>query len=256
MRTFFRSEKYPVLLVLLYLVVWVWAAIDPLDRADWWLENYLIFASVPVLVWSWMRFRLSNLSYTLIAIFLALHTIGSHTAYANAPIGFWLQEAFGLARNHYDRVVHFSFGLLLAYPVREVFLRLANARGVWGLWFPVELTLATSALYEVMEWLVAVNVDPAAGIAFLGSQGDVWDAQKDMALAGLGALIAMSVTAFVRSGKDQEYRTELVASVRPRGRPLGEQELARLDRKGTMASIVRKPLPSAQARRLRSRKRA
>lgn len=237
----FWKRNYPLTLIVLYLPVWIWAAINPLDRADWLLENYLIFAAIPVIAWSWMRFRLSNLSYTLITIFLALHTIGSHTSYANAPIGFWIQELFHLSRNHYDRVVHFSFGLLLAYPVREIFLRLANARGVWGLWFPVELTLAASALYEVLEWLVAVNVDPAAGIAFLGSQGDVWDAQKDMALAGLGALIAMGVTAIVRSKKDSAYRTELVSSVRPRGRPLGEQELERLEKKAER--IVTKPLP-------------
>jgi putative membrane protein len=238
----FWKRRYPLILIFLYLIVWVWAAINPLDRADWLLENYLIFAAIPVIAWSWMRFRLSNLSYTLIAIFLALHTIGSHTAYANAPIGFWIQDLFNLSRNHYDRVVHFSFGFLLAYPVREIFLRLANARGVWGLWFPVELTLAASALYEVLEWLVAANVDPAAGLAFLGSQGDVWDAQKDMALAGLGALIAMGVTAVIRAKKDGEYRAELVSSVRPRGLPLGEYALERFDKKA--AQIVTKPLPA------------
>src|SRR4029453_13759931 len=97
----------------------------------------------------------------------------------------------------YDRLVHFSFGLLLAYPIREVFLRVAKVKGFWGYYLPFDVTLAFSAVYEVIEWRGAAGGEPRGGGAFLGSQGDVWDAQKDMTMAGIGALVAMVVTALV-----------------------------------------------------------
>lgn len=97
----------------------------------------------------------------------------------------------------YDRLVHFCFGLLLAYPVREVFVRITRARGVWSFYLPIELTLAFSAIYELIEWAAAARVPAEAGLAFLGAQGDVWDAQKDMALAGFGSILAMLITFLV-----------------------------------------------------------
>jgi putative membrane protein len=109
-----------------------------------------------------------------------------------------MQSAFGLARNHYDRLVHFSVGLLLAYPVREVFLRVASTRDIWAYYLPLDVTLAFSALYEIVEWLVAATVAPEAGDAYLGTQGDIWDAQQDMLAAGIGALLCMIITAVVR----------------------------------------------------------
>lgn len=193
-RSWWRA-RYPVILLLLYLVVWVWAAVNPVFREDWLLENYLVFLVVPLLVWSYYRFRLSDTSYTLIFLFMTLHTIGSHYTYAHVPFGFWLQETFGLARNHYDRIVHFSFGLLIAYPIKETFIRLTEGKhGVWSSVFPVEITLSFSALFEIIEMLAALVSDPAVGTAFLGTQGDVWDAQKDMALATIGASITMLIS--------------------------------------------------------------
>ena len=98
-----------------------------------------------------------------------------------------------MTRNHYDRIVHFSFGFLLAYPIRELTIRISDAKGFWSFWFPVEFVLAFSAVYELLEWLIAVMFGGDLGIAYLGTQGDVWDAQKDMFVAGLGSVIAMLV---------------------------------------------------------------
>lgn len=110
-----------------------------------------------------------------------------------------MQDAFGFERNHYDRVVHFSFGLLMAYPIREIFLRVAHTKGFFAYYLPFDVMLAFSGAYEIIEMLVAIIVSPAAGDAYLGTQGDVWDAQKDMALAALGAVICMVVTATIRT---------------------------------------------------------
>lgn len=185
-------------LVAWYAVIWVVTAIHPLFPADWLLENILALIAITGLVATYRIFRLSDLSYLLITAFMTLHAVGAHYTYAEVPLGEWMQSAFGLSRNHYDRLVHFSFGLLLAYPVREVFLRVASTRGIWAYYLPLDVTLAFSALYEIVEWLVAAMVAPQAGDAYLGTQGDIWDAQKDMLAAGIGALLCMSITVIVR----------------------------------------------------------
>lgn len=194
----FSRNRLLLVLVASYAVVWVWAAIAPLDRKDWVLENLLVFAMVAILIGTYRVFPLSDLSYLLITAFMTLHAVGSHYTYANVPLGYWLQQAFGFSRNHFDRIVHFSFGLLMAYPIREVFLRVANARGFWAYYLPLDVTLAFSALYEIMEMVVATMVAPGTGDAWLGTQGDVWDPQKDMGLAALGALLCMVITALLR----------------------------------------------------------
>lgn len=182
-----------------YAVVWVATALRPLDRHDWVLENLLVVAAVAVLIGTYRAFPLSDLTYVLIALFMTLHAVGAHYTYSEVPLGFWMRDTFGFARNPFDRVVHFSFGLLMAYPIREVFLRVANARGFWAYYLPLDVTLAFSALYEIMEMVIATLVAPGTGDAWLGTQGDVWDAQKDMGLAALGALICMIVTATLRT---------------------------------------------------------
>lgn len=222
--------RYHAVLLALFAAVWVWAAIDPRYPHDWLLENILVFVFVPLILVTGRYFRLSSLSYTLITVFLSLHVIGSHYTYAEVPAGYDLQRWFGAERNMYDRTVHFAFGLLIAYPLREIFLRVAKTRGVWGYWFPVELTLAFSAVYEIIEWLVAAAVSPAAGLAFLGAQGDVWDAQKDMLLAAAGAALAMLVVALIHWRYDAGFATELRESLRIRhgDAPLGEDALREL----------------------------
>jgi putative membrane protein len=194
---FWRNRLLQVLLVV-YALVWTRAAIDPLHPDDWLLENLLVFTFVPLLVFTYTRFPLSDLSYFSITIFMILHAIGAHYTYAEVPLGFWLKETFDHSRNHFDRIVHFSFGLFMAYPIREIFLRVAKTKGFWAYYLPLDVTLAFSGLYEIIEWFAASLTNPELGTAYLGTQGDPWDAQKDMGLAALGALVCMTVTSIVR----------------------------------------------------------
>jgi putative membrane protein len=224
------------LLIAAIAVLWVWLAIAPNDRSDWLLENVLLVLGVAVLLATRKRLPLSGISYTMILVFLCLHIIGAHYTYAEVPYdtafrtltGSSFNELVGWKRNNYDRVVHFSYGLLLAYPIRELFLRVANVRGFWGYFLPLDLTMSTSMLYELIEWLSAALFGSGLGAAFLGSQGDEWDAQKDMALASLGALITMTVTAIVNWKSQRDFAAEWVESLRVhRPQPLGEVELRR-----------------------------
>jgi putative membrane protein len=225
--------KYQKILLLVFLTVWLWAAINPSYRHDWLLENYLVFFFVPLIIFTGRYFKLSSVSYGLITLFMILHVIGSHYTYSEVPFGYVLQEWLGASRNMYDRLVHFSFGLLLAYPVRELFLRIAKVKGIWGYYLPLDLTLSFSALYEIIEWIIAMTADPAAGLAFLGSQGDVWDAQKDMALAGTGALITMVIVALINLRYDRDFLKDMKDSfkIRSGDEPLGEVKLRTLVKK-------------------------
>lgn len=218
-------------------VLWVALAIEPHDRADWLLENVLLLAGVAVLVGTRKVLPLSGISYTTILLFLGIHIVGAHYTYSEVPYdeafrrltGESFDELVGWNRNNYDRVVHFAYGLLLAYPTRELFLRVANVRGFWGYFLPLDLTMSSSMLYELIEWAAAEMFGGGLGTAFLGSQGDQWDAQKDMALASLGALITMAATALVNAVYQRDFTREWLDSLRVRGaQPLGEVELQRL----------------------------
>jgi len=174
-------------------------AIDPFDRSDWLLENLLVFFYAGLLVASYRRFAFSNLSYGLFGLFLSLHMVGAHYTYSETPFGFWLQEALDLSRNHYDRIVHFCFGLLIAYPFREFLLRITGVHRQWSYLLAVVTVLGFSGFYEALEGMAAIIVSPELGTAFLGTQGDEWDAQKDTALAFAGAVVAMSVNRYIPS---------------------------------------------------------
>ena len=190
----FRSNRKLQFMIGWLVGVWILAAIEPLYPRDWLLENLLVFIWCGLLAATYRRFQFSNRSYGLFTLFLTLHLIGSHYTYAEAPIGFWIQDWLDLERNHYDRIVHFSFGLLLVWPMREILLRKAGVARAWSYFLAVNCVLAFSAVYEVIEGIAATVVEPELGMAFLGTQGDVWDAQKDAALAFVGAVIAMLVT--------------------------------------------------------------
>jgi putative membrane protein len=202
-----RSSRYVLGLLGLFLVLWTALAFNPHDRADWLLENVLLLLGVGVIAATYRKLPLSNTSYTMLFVFMCLHTIGAHYTYSEVPYDQWfksltgstLNELMGWQRNYYDRLVHFSYGLLLALPVREVFIRVTGMRGFLSYFLPLDLTMSTSMLYELIEWGSAVAFGGELGAAFLGSQGDVWDAQKDMALASLGALIAVSLAAWLNS---------------------------------------------------------
>jgi putative membrane protein len=181
----------PALCLAAFLAIWLGLAIAPRYRADWVLENLPTFVAVPLAVATYRRFRFSDRAYVQATFFLVLHTIGSHYTYSEVPLGDWGRDALGLSRNHYDRLVHFAFGLLLYRPARELAFHRASGVGELAERYLAFAAVASwSVLYEILEWLVAVSVDPQAGTAFLGTQGDVWDAPKDMALACVGALLA------------------------------------------------------------------
>lgn len=197
----FRRNRFLQLVALLLLLAWVVAAISPVDRLDWLLENLLVFAAAIAAWLTYRRWPLSDLSYLLIGLFLVLHLAGSHYTYSKVPLGFWLQEWGGFQRNHFDRIVHFSFGLLIAYPVWEVLRRYSRATPLWCLFCAFAIMAAASDIFEIIEWLVASLVDPAAAEAYLGQQGDPFDAQKDVALAHLGTLLALAILVVSGAGR-------------------------------------------------------
>lgn len=192
----FRSNRPLQALILWLAVLWVITAIDPFNRRDWLLENLLVFIYGALLVATYRRFVFTNLSYMLFGLFISLHLIGAHYTYAETPFGFWLESIFGFQRNHYDRIVHFSYGLLNAYAFRDVFMRAAGVRRSWSYFMPVVGVLAFSSFYEFLEAAVAMVVSPDLGNAYLGTQGDNWDAEKDTFLAFLGAIISMTIVWF------------------------------------------------------------
>lgn len=178
-------------LLLVYGIFWIWLAIEPVNRRDWLLENLLVLTLIPLLIFTFRRFEFSLLSYGLIALFLALHAFGAHYTYAEVPLGFWIKDFLALSRNPFDRIAHFLYGALLVYPIRELLVRLAGVREGWSYTLPVCVILAQSGFFEVLEAIVAMVVSPELGSIYLGTQGDEWDAQHDMAAAFAGSLFAM-----------------------------------------------------------------
>ncbi len=232
-------RKYLSILAIVFGVWWGVLAIHPRHFNDWLLENVLAVVVVTALALSHRRLLFSRLSYTLIFLFMCLHEVGAHYTYAEVPYDAWFQHLtgrtfnslIGWERNNFDRVVHFCYGFFLAYPVREIFLRIANVRGFWGYFLPLDLTMSTSMLYELIEWATAAIVGGDLGQAYLGTQGDVWDSQKDMALASLGAFIAMCVTALINWRLQRDFAREWVESFRVKHKaPLGEDKLVRTAR--------------------------
>lgn len=236
-------RSYLLVLSLVFFALWLALAITPHDRADWALENALVIILVVVMASTYRQFVFSRVSYSLIFIFMCLHQVGAHYTYALVPYDTWfsnltghsLNQLMGWERNHFDRLVHFCYGLLLAYPIREVFLRVAQVRGFWGYFLPLDLTMSTSMIFELIEWAVAEVFGGELGAAYLGTQGDVWDAHKDMALASLGALLAMGITAAINLRLQRDFAREWVESLRIKSeQPLGEDAINRLRRHGTL----------------------
>ena len=189
-------RRLPVFLLAAYLGLFVFLAIEPYDRAVWWAENLPIMLIVAGLVLTYRWFAFSNTAYVLMAALIGLHTIGGHFTFERVPFD-WFTDFFGFERNHYDRIAHFTVGFY-AYPLAEWLLRrrLVLSRTVLFL-FPICFSLAVAGVYEILEWLYAISADPEAGIAVLGSQGDIWDAQKDMLADGLGAIAAVIFFALI-----------------------------------------------------------
>ncbi len=183
---------FPYLLLGVYGLVFTVCAIGPYDRAVWWAENIPVLLVVGAILALSRIHSFSNSSYALMAVFILLHTIGGHYTFERVPFD-WFSELFGFERNHYDRIAHFSVGFY-AYPLAEwmVTRRLVRTGWIVAL-FPLFAIIAVAGVYEIFEWQYAVSADASAGIAVLGSQGDIWDAQKDILADTLGALSVIAL---------------------------------------------------------------
>lgn len=187
---FFKEHRTAKVLLGIYCIVFIWAAINPFERSTWWAENIPIMAIVGALVILYSRgIRFSTTSYILMSVLLLLHTIGGHYTFERVPFD-WFTNFFGFERNHYDRIAHFSVGFY-AFPIME-FLemkKLSNSR-MLSFFFAVFTIAFVAMSYELIEWIFAVTAGGSSGANFLGSQGDIWDAQKDMLADTLGAIAA------------------------------------------------------------------
>ena len=186
-----NNNKLPIILFCIFVVFWIVLAIDPLFRHVWILENIVIFLFAPIVVWSYFKFRLSNFSYILIFLLSILHVLGSHYTYGATPWGDWLSQFFGWERNHYDRIVHFLYGMFMAGIFVDLFKKYLPKNRFMGLLFVFCLVFSIGSLYEVSEFIAGVIVEPEPGLAFLGFQGDIWDTQKDMLLQAIGAILGL-----------------------------------------------------------------
>ena len=198
-------RRYLAILAVLFGLWWILLAFHPLDRSAWMMENSVCLLGVACLALLHRWLLLSRVSYTLIFLFSCLHLVGAHYTYSKVPYDAWWESLTGSTfnslvgwqRNNFDRLIHFLYGLCLAYPIRELFLRVVNVRGFWGYFLPLDLTMSTSMLFELLEWGTVVVFSSDLSQSYLGTQGDEWDAHKDMALASLGALITMCITGVV-----------------------------------------------------------
>jgi putative membrane protein len=180
-------------LLALVAAVFFWSAFGPLDRFTWFFEVLPVLAGLPLLAVTYRRFPLTSLAYSLIAAHAVILLVGGHYTYAEVPLFNWLRDSLGLARNHYDRLGHFAQGFVPAILAREVLLRRTPLRrGGWLVTIVISICLAISALYELFEWGVAAATGSAAD-AFLGTQGDFWDTQKDMAMCLVGTVSALLI---------------------------------------------------------------
>ena len=184
------DARLPLVLLAGVLLVLAWSGIAPKDRATWWAEVAPVLIGVPILLATFRRHPLTPLLYVLIAVHCVILVVGGRYTYAEVPLGYWMQDGFGFARNHYDRIGHFAQGFVPAILAREVLLRSTPLRrGGWLFYLVLCVCLSFSAFYELIEWIAAESAGQGAE-AFLGTQGDEWDAQKDMLLALIGAVFA------------------------------------------------------------------
>jgi putative membrane protein len=183
-------EAFHIALLALWAVALAVSAIDAYDPFTWVLEVFPAILGVAVLAVTYRRFPLTNLLYVLIFVHSLILMGGGHYTYARVPLGFWMQSTFHFTRNHYDRIGHFAQGFVPAIAAREVFLRKKIVKaGAWLMAIVIFGCLGVSAFYELFEWVTAVTMGSSAD-AFLGTQGDPWDTQEDMCMAGVGAISA------------------------------------------------------------------
>ena len=190
--------RYPLCLLAAYLAIWLALAINPVFRKDWLLENIIVFVAVPLFVLTARRLRFSDFTYTCLFAFFVLHAIGAHYTYSLVPYADWWQALGGGApegRNHYDRFVHFIYGLLVTPAAVEVFEHYGRYSRPWAFLMPWMFMAGHSVIYELIEFVAAIAFGGDLGQAYLGTQGDVGDSQKDMALALAGATLTLVLLA-------------------------------------------------------------
>lgn len=194
----FQKNYWLWLFLTVFASIWVNTLIGTNDLNNWFLENTLTVLFMLFLIFSFRKYQFSDLSYLLICVYLCLHVYGAKYTYAENPFGYWLKDYFHFERNHYDRIVHFCFGFLLAYPMRELFLKWLKYPKTVAWILPIEITLSVSGLYELIEWAVADVFFKAQGDAYLGTQGDIWDAQKDIFMAFMGAILSTTIVSLIK----------------------------------------------------------
>jgi putative membrane protein len=187
-----QSNRYPAILLAVVLLFWVWSGIGLRDtRLTWVLETFPFMLALPILLLTYRRFPLTNLTYTLIAIHAMILMVGGHYSYAKVPLGFWMEDWFGWTRNNYDKIGHLMQGLGPAIYVREIVTRTSPLKpGKWLGFMSIAVPLGFSALYEIIEWLSSLS-NPADTEAFLGTQGYIWDTQSDMLWCLIGSVLAV-----------------------------------------------------------------
>jgi len=185
-----QGPRYPLALLAITMVLLAISAYKPYEMATWWMEVAPVIVAIPILIATYRRFPLTPLVYTLIFVHACILILGGHYTYARVPPGFWVQDLFGFARNHYDRLGHFAQGFIPAIIAREILLRRTPLRaGGWLFFLVCCVCLAISAVYEFIEWWAAL-IGGAGATEFLGTQGDVWDTQWDMFMALIGSIVA------------------------------------------------------------------
>jgi putative membrane protein len=194
----FQKNYWLWLFLTVFTSIWVNTLIGTNDLNNWFLENTLTVLFMLFLIFSFRKYQFSDLSYLLICVYLCLHVYGAKYTYAENPFGYWLKDYFHFERNHYDRILHFCFGFLLAYPMRELFLKWLKYPKTVSWILPIEITLSVSGLYELIEWAVADVFFKAQGDAYLGTQGDIWDAQKDIFMAFMGAILSTTIVSLIK----------------------------------------------------------
>lgn len=200
------DSRYPLTLLGLFSVWWVALAIAPRYREDWALENAIVAIALAILILTYRNLRFSNAAYTLFFVFLLLHEVGAHYTYSEVPYDDWVRaltgttvnEIFGFTRNHYDRLVHFLYGVLVLPMAVELLDAKAPPTGAWRFLLPVFFMNSHAVIYETAEWLAALAFGGDLGQAYLGTQGDVWDSQADMALAMAGSVLSLAVLMMLR----------------------------------------------------------
>jgi len=211
-----RSAVLPLVLLAIVAIALVVSGIDPHDRTTWWLEVLPVLIAAPLLAATWRRFPLTPLAYWLVAIHALVLILGGHYTYARVPLGFWMQDLFDFSRNHYDRIGHFMQGFAPAIIIRELLVRTSPlAPGKWLFTLVLFSVLGVSATYEFTEWWAALAGGEAAD-AFLGTQGDPWDTQWDMFLAGCGAIAAQFLFERVHDRQLAVVDPSVAGKVRPR----------------------------------------